>query len=52
MKVLLVVLVLWLLPTLVILLAASIAIPSVMVGRMATRLLRRKGDSIARSSRL
>lgn len=52
MKMLLGVLVLWLLPTLVILLAALIAVPFVMVGRMAARLLRRNGESIARSSRL
>jgi hypothetical protein len=51
MKVLLVVLGLWLLPTLVILLAALIAVPSVMVGRMATQLFRYKGGAVARSSR-
>lgn len=52
MNVLFVLLALWLLPTVIILLTALIAVLCAMVARMATQLLPRRGNTTARSSRL
>lgn len=52
MNLFLVVLALWLLPTLVFLLTALVAVPCMAIERRALRLFRREGDDVARSARL